>query len=77
LLRLGTRVLGASIRPAEINGGPGALLLDGDQRVIAVWALEFDGDRIERISSIINPDKLGHLGPLADVNALLRQAAQR
>jgi RNA polymerase sigma-70 factor (ECF subfamily) len=70
-------VPGASIRPVEVNGGPGGLLLDGDRRVVAVWSLEFDGDRIQRISSIINPDKLGHLGPVADVRALLRQVAGR
>jgi len=76
-VRLGARIPGASIRPAGVNGGPGALLLDGDQRVIAVWALEIEGDRVQRISSIINPDKLGHLGTLADVTALLHQAAGR
>jgi RNA polymerase sigma-70 factor (ECF subfamily) len=34
-----------SLRPAEINGGPGALYLDGQQRLIAVLALDIAGAR--------------------------------
>jgi hypothetical protein len=73
----GVRIPGATIRPAEVNGGPGALLLDEHERVIAVWAIEIDGERIQRISSIVNPDKLGHLGRLSDVRTLRRQVAAR
>ena len=73
-LRLGARLRGTSIRPAEVNGGPGALLLDGEERLIAVWSLELDGERIARINSIVNPAKLAHLGPVADVRALIRTA---
>jgi DNA-directed RNA polymerase specialized sigma24 family protein len=32
---------------------------------------EISGDQIQGVSSIINPEKLGHLGPVADVLALL------
>ena len=73
-VRLGSRVLDASLRPVEVNGGPGALLLDGQQRLIAVWALDIAGGQITSISSIVNPDKLTHLGPVADLRALLRSA---
>ncbi len=66
------RVPGASIRPVEVNGGPGALLADSEGRVISVWALEVSGGQITAISSVVNPDKLGHIGPVADVNELLR-----
>jgi RNA polymerase sigma-70 factor (ECF subfamily) len=70
--RMATRVPGASMRPVEINGGPGALYLDGEQRVIGVCALEIAGDRIVAVNGIVNPDKLTHLGPVADFKALLR-----
>ncbi len=50
------------IRPAEINGSPGALYLDGQQRLIAVVALEIAGGQITTIRSIVNPEKLAHLG---------------
>ncbi len=73
-LRQGARVPGASLRAVEVNGGPGALLLDPQQRVVSVWALEIDGDQITRVNSIVNPDKLAHLGPVGDVAALLNSA---
>jgi RNA polymerase sigma-70 factor (ECF subfamily) len=63
---------GASIRRVEINGGPGALILDGQQRLIGVWALEIADGQIRSVSSIVNPDKLAHLGPVGDFASLLR-----
>lgn len=51
---------------------PGALLLDGDDRLIAVSALDIVGEQVQGINSIVNPEKLAHLGPVADVGALLR-----
>ncbi len=70
--RLGARLPDASLRPIEINGGPGALYLDAQQRLIGVIALEVTGGQIQSISSIVNPDKLTHLGPVADLGSLLR-----
>jgi RNA polymerase sigma-70 factor (ECF subfamily) len=61
-----------SLRPAEVNGGPGAVYLDGQQRVIGVVALDVAGGQITAISSIVNPDKLKHLGPVGDFGSLLR-----
>jgi Sigma-70, region 4 len=72
--RLGGRVPGVSIRPVEVNGGPGALYLDPQQRLIAVTALEIAGGQITSISAIVNPDKLAHLGPVGDFTSLLRSA---
>jgi RNA polymerase sigma-70 factor (TIGR02957 family) len=60
------------IRPAEINGAPGALYLDARQRLIVVVALEVADGEITSIKSIVNPEKLAHLGPTADVVSLLR-----
>jgi RNA polymerase sigma-70 factor (ECF subfamily) len=70
--RLVARVPGVSLRPVEVNGGPGALCLDAQQRLISVLALDIAGGQIRSISGIVNPDKLTHLGPVADVRALLR-----
>jgi RNA polymerase sigma-70 factor (TIGR02957 family) len=71
-IKLGTRIPGASMRPVEVNGAPGALLIDGDERLIAVWALEIGHGQIQSVNSIVNPEKLAHLGPLADLTTLLR-----
>jgi hypothetical protein len=68
------RVPGVSLRPVEVNGGPGALFVDAQQRLIGVVALDIAGGQITSISAIVNPDKLTHLGPLADYTSLLRSA---
>jgi Sigma-70, region 4 len=68
--RLGARRPGASVRPVEVNGGPGALFFDAQQRLIAVIALEIAGGQITSIHAIVNPDKLTHLGPVGDFGSL-------
>jgi RNA polymerase sigma factor (sigma-70 family) len=71
-MRLLARLPGVSIRPVEVNGGPGALMLDGQQRLIGVWAFDIADGQITHVSSILNPDKLRHLGPVGDAVSLLR-----
>jgi RNA polymerase sigma-70 factor (TIGR02957 family) len=68
-LRALTR-FGITWRREEVNGQPGALFLDRDGRLIAVMSLDVAEGQIQGVSSIINPDKLQHLGPLADLDAL-------
>ena len=58
---------GLSIRPAEVNGDAGALGLDGQQRVLFVLSFDIADGQIQGIRSIINPDKLHHLGPVSDL----------
>jgi RNA polymerase sigma-70 factor (ECF subfamily) len=72
--RVVARLPGVSWRPAEVNGSPGARLLDAQQRLIGVMALDIVGGQITRISAIVNPDKLMHLGPVGDFRSLLRSA---
>jgi RNA polymerase sigma-70 factor (TIGR02957 family) len=62
---------GFSIRPVEVNGHPGALGLDGQQRIAVVLSFDIADGQIQGIRSIVNPDKLRHLGPVSD---LLRRA---
>jgi RNA polymerase sigma-70 factor (ECF subfamily) len=70
--RLVGRLPGVSLRTVEVNGGPGALYLDAQQRLIAVVALDIADGQIRSISAIVNPDKLTHLGPVGDLRSLLR-----
>jgi RNA polymerase sigma-70 factor (ECF subfamily) len=63
-----------TVHPAEVNGGPGALFHDGDDRLVGVFALDIAGGQVRGISAIVNPDKLAHLGPLGDYASLLRSA---
>jgi RNA polymerase sigma factor (sigma-70 family) len=69
-VRLTARTRGASLRLVEVNGGPGALHLDAQQRLIGVVALDFAGGQIASIDGVVNPDKLTHLGPVADLTSL-------
>jgi RNA polymerase sigma-70 factor (TIGR02957 family) len=68
--RLAARAPGRSLRPVQVNGGPGALFLDAQQRLLAVVALEVAGGQVSSIHAIVNPDKLTRLGPVADVGSL-------
>jgi RNA polymerase sigma-70 factor (TIGR02957 family) len=70
--RLAERAAGVSLRVVEVNGAPGALYLDAQERVIGVVALDIAGGQIKSVSAIVNPDKLAHLGPVGDLASLLR-----
>ncbi|MEO5981353.1 MAG: RNA polymerase sigma-70 factor [Pedococcus sp.] len=71
-VRVGERVPEISMRPTEVNGGPGAVFYDGADQVLAVWSIDIVDSEIRQVSSIVNPDKLAHLGPVGDFGALLR-----
>jgi len=73
-MRLGfEKIGGVELRPAVINGQPGAEYLDADGKLIGVMSLDIADGKIQAIRSIVNPEKLGHLGPVGDANALVRQ----
>ena len=55
-----------------MNGHPGATLMDRDGRIVNVFALDIADGVIQTIRSVLNPDKLRHLGPVADVEGMLR-----
>jgi RNA polymerase sigma-70 factor (TIGR02957 family) len=73
--RLGWRMPGIEIRPAEINGQPGALFVHPDG-VVGAMALDIAEGQVQEIRSIVNPDKLRHLGPVADVWKLVPGAGR-
>lgn len=68
-----TRFGGFTWRLEEVNGQPGALFLDGQGRLGGVFILDVADGQIQAVSSIVNPDKLRHLGPVSDLNALRRE----
>jgi RNA polymerase sigma-70 factor (ECF subfamily) len=71
------RQLGITARRVEINGQPGAMFLDPDGRVTNVFVLDIADGQVQTVRSVINPDKLHHLGPLADMEGLRRQLHPR
>jgi RNA polymerase sigma-70 factor (TIGR02957 family) len=59
--------LGARNELAWVNGQPGAVSYDAQGRVIAVLALDVADGMVQAVRSVVNPDKLGHLGPVSDL----------
>ena len=68
---------GIRMRRTEVNGQPGAMVLDPDGRLMYVMTVDVTDDLVQNVRSIINPDKLRHLGPLADVRAMMHARAER
>ncbi|GAA1105616.1 hypothetical protein GCM10009663_54630 [Kitasatospora arboriphila] len=64
---------GRVVEPHTVNGQPGAIVRDRDGRVVGTLALDVLGGRIQTIRSVLNPDKLGHLGPVADAWTVVRE----
>jgi RNA polymerase sigma-70 factor (ECF subfamily) len=74
--RAGARFGGFTSRHEEVNGQPGALFFDRGGLLAGVMVLDIVAGQIQAVSSIVNPDKLRHLGPVADLRALLRERTQ-
>jgi RNA polymerase sigma-70 factor (ECF subfamily) len=66
-MRFAESIDGFSVRLVEINGHAGALGLDGRQRILYALSLDIADGQIHAIRSIVNPDKLRHLGPVSSV----------
>ncbi|MET7360345.1 RNA polymerase sigma-70 factor [Streptomyces sp. NPDC005562] len=65
--------IGVTYEAHELNGGAGAIFRDREGRVLHTLALDVADGRIRAIRLIINPDKLGHLGPVGDAWAVDRE----
>jgi RNA polymerase sigma-70 factor (TIGR02957 family) len=72
-VRAAERGTGFDLQPAEVNGQPGALTLDSQGRIIGVMVFDIADGRIQAVRSVVNPEKLGHVGPLGDVREVLRR----
>ncbi|NUS57402.1 MAG: RNA polymerase sigma-70 factor [Streptomycetaceae bacterium] len=68
------RSIGVVLEPHEINGQPGAVLRNRDNKVLSTMTLDIFGGRIQTIRGVLNPDKLQHVGPVADGWAVHREA---
>jgi RNA polymerase sigma-70 factor (TIGR02957 family) len=60
-------------RRVDVNGQPGVMLLDADDRLFAVMALDIVDGQVQSIRSVVNPEKLRHLGPVSDLGIRLKQ----
>ncbi|MFD0266280.1 RNA polymerase sigma-70 factor [Streptomyces sp. NPDC127106] len=57
----------------EINGQSGAILRDRDGKVLQTMVLDVLDGQVQAVRLVLNPDKLAHLGPVADAWALSRE----
>lgn len=65
-----------TVQPHQVNGQPGAIFRDRDGKVLNTLALDILDGQIQTIRSVSNPDKLGHVGPVADAWAVAREVNQ-
>jgi RNA polymerase sigma-70 factor (TIGR02957 family) len=52
---------------ALVNGQPGAVVYDAEGRVASVLSLDIADGQVQAVRSVVNPDKLQHLGPTSDL----------
>jgi len=71
--RQATRIPGLVVQAVDVNGQPGVMSLDGEGNVINVMTLDIAGGRVQAIRSIVNPEKLRHLGATANWAATLQK----
>ncbi len=69
-------LIGVTFEPHEVNGQPGAIFRDRNGKVLHTLALDVLDGQIQAIRAVINPDKLGHVGPVADAWAIDREVRQ-
>ena len=69
--------MGAWAEPAQVNGQPGAIFHTADGKIASVLSLEIADGQVQAIQNVLNPDKLRHLGAVADLRTLMRAARGR
>jgi RNA polymerase sigma-70 factor (ECF subfamily) len=67
------RDVGLRFEFARVNGQPGAILRDSNGSVVGVMSVETANGRVQTIRSVVNPDKIGHIGRVADLGSVLRR----
>ena len=54
-------------QPALVNGQPGAVVYDAAGGVVSVFALDIADGLVQAVRSVVNPDKLQHVGPTSEL----------
>ena len=58
---------GVTLEPAWVNGQPGFRTLDAEGLLVNVVGFDIVDGRVVTMHSIVNPDKLGHLGETSTI----------
>ena len=62
-----TKRLGVTPKTVLVNGAPGVVTHDAQGKIVSVLSLEVLDGVVQTVRSIVNPDKLQHLGPVSDL----------
>jgi RNA polymerase sigma-70 factor (ECF subfamily) len=68
--------IGVVVEPHHLNGEPGAIFRDRTGKVVNTWTLDVVDGQIQTIRTVLNPDKLAHVGPVANAWAVIREATR-
>jgi RNA polymerase sigma-70 factor (ECF subfamily) len=68
------RRLGSTFEPHEVNGQPGMIFRGPRGGVMSVMSFEVVDGRVATIRSVVNPDKLAHLGPVESLREVMDAA---
>ena len=68
--------IGVVCEPHRLNGQPGAIFRDRDGRIVNTWTFDVLDGRIQTIRTVLNPDKLAHMGPVADPWQISRETKE-
>lgn len=71
------KYLGVRLRPSVVNGQPGAMFVDAGGRLLSVFSIDVVDGRVQNLRSVVNPEKLRHLGPTSELTRLPRPARAR
>jgi RNA polymerase sigma-70 factor (ECF subfamily) len=58
---------GVTLYPAIVNGQPGFRSLAPDGKLVNVVQVDVADGKVQRIHSMLNPDKLSHIGLVSDL----------
>ena len=70
------RRLNLRFEPALVNAQPGAVVRDLDGLVVTVLGFDIVDGAVQTIRSIVNPDKIGHLGAVSPLTRRREDAAE-
>jgi RNA polymerase sigma-70 factor, ECF subfamily len=68
------RRLGSTFEPHLVNGQPGMIFRGPHGGVMSVMSFEVVDGRVATIRSVVNPDKLKHLGPVESLRDVIEAA---
>jgi RNA polymerase sigma-70 factor (ECF subfamily) len=68
---------GFGARYVTVNGQPGAVFTTSDGLIVNVVSLDIADGRVQAIRAVVNPDKLHHLGEVANLRAMMHEVRSR